>query len=152
MAPPRKIGRDTGLTARMTLTFFLLGALYVVLIGAMFAAGASGILIAVIAGGLLLLQLFASDKLALHAMGAREVSPQEAPELHAMIERLCVQADLPKPRVAVAKTRDAQRLRPRPLAEERHRLRDHGDHGAALARRARGRDGARAHPRRRTAT
>ena len=37
-------------------------------------------------------------------MGAREVSPQEAPELHAMIERLCVQADLPKPRVAVAET------------------------------------------------
>ena len=50
------------------------------------------------------LQFFASDKLALHAMGAHEVSPQEAPQLHAMIERLCVQADLPKPRVAVANT------------------------------------------------
>jgi heat shock protein HtpX len=104
MAPPRKIGRDPGLTARMTLTFFLLGVLYVVLIGALFAAGASGILIAFIAGGLLLLQLFTSDKLALRAMGAREVSPQEAPEFHAMIERLCLQADLPKPRVAVAQT------------------------------------------------
>jgi heat shock protein HtpX len=88
----------------MTLTFFLLGVLYVVLIGALFAAGASGILIAFIAGGLLLLQFFTSDKLALRAMGAREVSPQEAPEFHAMIERLCVQADLPKPRVAVADT------------------------------------------------
>jgi heat shock protein HtpX len=104
MAPPRKIGRDPGLTARMTLTFFLLGALYVVLIGALFAAGASGILIAFIAGGLLLLQFFTSDKLAMRAMGAREVSPQEAPEFHAMIERLCLQADLPKPRVAVAQT------------------------------------------------
>jgi heat shock protein HtpX len=104
MAPPRKIGRDPGLTARMTLTFFLLGVLYVVLIGALFAAGASGILIAFIAGGLLLLQLFTSDKLALRAMGAREVSPQEAPEFHAMIERLCLQADLPKPRVGIAQT------------------------------------------------
>jgi heat shock protein HtpX len=104
MPPPRKIGRDAGLTFRITLTLFLLGALYVVLIGALFAAGAGAITIAVIAGGLLLLQLFASDKLALRAMGAREVSPQEAPELHAMVERLCVQADLPKPRVAVAQT------------------------------------------------
>src|SRR3954447_5510983 len=104
MPPPRQIGRDRGLQLRMTLTFFLLGVLYVILIGALFAAGVGALLIAVIAGGLLLLQLFTSDKLALHAMGAREVSPQEAPEFHAMIERLCVQADLPKPRVAVAET------------------------------------------------
>jgi heat shock protein HtpX len=59
----------------------------------------------VIAGGLALLQLFASDKMALAAMGAREVSPAEAPEFHAMIDRLCVQADLPKPKVAIADTR-----------------------------------------------
>jgi heat shock protein HtpX len=58
----------------------------------------------VVLGGLLLAQLFFSDKLALRAMGAREVSPQEAPGLHAMIERLCIQADLPKPKVAVADT------------------------------------------------
>jgi len=88
----------------MTLTLFLLGALYVVLIVALLAAGVGAVFVALIAGGLLLAQLFTSDKLALHAMGAREVSPQEAPELHAMIERLCVQADLPKPRVAVAQT------------------------------------------------
>jgi heat shock protein HtpX len=61
--------------------------------------------VAIIAGGLALVQLFASDKLALAAMGARTVSPQEAPQLHAMIERLCVQADLPKPRIAVVNTR-----------------------------------------------
>jgi heat shock protein HtpX len=105
MAPPkRKLGRDTGLQARMTLTLFLLGALYAVLVGALLAAGVGAIAVALIAGVLLLVQLFASDKLALRAMGAQEVSPQEAPELHAMIERLCVQADLPKPRVAVAQT------------------------------------------------
>jgi len=59
----------------------------------------------VIVGGLAAINLFASDKLALAAMGARVVSPQEAPQLHAMIERLCVQADLPKPKIAVANTR-----------------------------------------------
>ena len=54
--------------------------------------------------GLAALQLFTSDKLALAAMGGRVVTPQEAPQLHAMIDRLCVQADLPKPKVAVANT------------------------------------------------
>jgi heat shock protein HtpX len=58
----------------------------------------------VVLGGLLVAQFFFSDKLALRAMGAREVSPQEAPGLHAMVERLCIQADLPKPRIAVADT------------------------------------------------
>ena len=57
-----------------------------------------------IAGGLAAVQLFGGDKLALRAMGGREVTPAEAPELHAMIERLCMQADLPKPKVAVADT------------------------------------------------
>jgi heat shock protein HtpX len=105
MANPRTFGRDRGLQLRMAGTLFLLGAVYAVLVGALFASGASGVVIAVIAGGLFLAQFFAADKLALHAMGAREVSPQEAPEFHAMIERLCVQADLPKPRVAIAETR-----------------------------------------------
>src|SRR4051794_4376338 len=105
MPRPTSFGRDTGLQVRLTLTMFLLGLVYVVLVVAMLAAGASGAAVAVIAGGLALVNLFASDKLALHAMGARVVSPSEAPQLHAMIERLCVQADLPKPKVAVAQTR-----------------------------------------------
>jgi heat shock protein HtpX len=96
--------RDPGLQARMLLTMFLLGALYVVFVGVLFAAGVQAVVIVLIAGGLAAAQLFASDKLALHAMGAREVTPQEAPELHAMIERLCIQADLPKPKIAVAQT------------------------------------------------
>jgi heat shock protein HtpX len=104
MARPRKIGRDPGLQFRMTLTLFLLGLVYAALIGALLAAGVGAIVVGVIAGGLLLLQLFTSDKLALRAMGAREVSPEEAPQLHAMVERLCVQADLPKPKVAIAET------------------------------------------------
>src|SRR5881227_527665 len=104
MPRPKSFGRDTGLQLRMTLTMFLLGALYVVLIVALLKAGAHGITVAIIAGGLALLNLFASDKMALAAMGARKVSPAEAPQLHAMIDRLCVQADLPKPRVAVVNT------------------------------------------------
>jgi heat shock protein HtpX len=88
----------------MLLTLFLLGLLYVALIGALLAAGTGLVLMVVIIGALSLGQLFFSDRLALSAMGAKEVSPQEAPGLHAMIERLCIQADLPKPRIAVADT------------------------------------------------
>jgi heat shock protein HtpX len=88
----------------MLLTMFLLGLLYVVLVGVLFAAGASGVLIAGIAFALLFGQFFVSDKLGLAAMGAKEVTPEQAPGLHAMIERLCIQADLPKPKIAVADT------------------------------------------------
>jgi heat shock protein HtpX len=88
----------------MLLTLFLLGLLYVALVGALLAAGTGLILMVVIIGALSFAQLFFSDRLALSAMGAKEVSPQEAPGLHAMIERLCIQADLPKPRIAVADT------------------------------------------------
>jgi heat shock protein HtpX len=93
-----------GLQARMLLTIFLLGVVYVVLMAALFASGASGITIALVAGGLFVFQLVAAEKIGLRAMGAEEVSPREAPELHAMIERLCVQADLPKPKVAIMRT------------------------------------------------
>src|SRR6476469_9434884 len=94
--------RDRGLQSRMLLTMFLLGGLYVVFAGVLFAAGAGvGIMVLFIAG-MSLAQLFLSDKLALSAMGAKVVSPAEAPGLHAMIERLCIQADLPKPKIALA--------------------------------------------------
>jgi len=88
----------------MLLTMFLLGLVYAVLIGVLIAAGAGAVTIAIIAALLFGVQLFTSDKIALLSMGAREVSPQDAPELHAIIERLCVQANLPKPRVAIAET------------------------------------------------
>src|SRR6185312_3356768 len=99
MARPTSFGRDTGLQVRMVVTLFLLGLVYVVLVAVAVTAqaGVAILLIAVLFAA----QIFASDKLALRAVGAREVTPQEAPELHAMIERLCIQADLPKPKVAV---------------------------------------------------
>jgi heat shock protein HtpX len=100
----RSFGKDSGLQARMALTLFLLGLLYVVFVGALFAAGAAAGLIVVVAVVLLLGQLFGSDKLAMAAMGMKEVSPEDEPELHGIIDRLCVQADLPKPRVCVIET------------------------------------------------
>jgi heat shock protein HtpX len=97
-------GKDTGLQARMLLTIFLLGLVYVVFVGVLFAAGAGAGIIVAVAVVLLLLQLFASDKIAMATMGVKEVTPAQEPELHGIIERLCVQADLPKPRVCVMET------------------------------------------------
>jgi heat shock protein HtpX len=97
-------GRDIGLQTRMAITLLLLGAVYVGFVVILLAAGVGATLMLLIVGGLALSQLFLSDKIALSAMGAREVAPEEAPGLHAMIERLCIQADLPKPKIAVADT------------------------------------------------
>jgi heat shock protein HtpX len=99
-----RFGKDTGLQARMLTTMFLLGLVYVVFVGALFAAGAAAGLIVVVALVLLLAQFFGSDKIALATMGVKEVTPAQEPELHEIIERLCVQADLPKPKVGVIET------------------------------------------------
>jgi heat shock protein HtpX len=100
----RSFGKDGGLQARMLLTMFLLGLVYVAFVGALFAAGAGAGLIVGVALVLLLLQLFTSDKIALATLGVKEVTPAQEPELHGIIDRLCVQADLPKPRVCVMET------------------------------------------------
>jgi heat shock protein HtpX len=102
MARPTSFGKDTGLQVRMVVVLFLLGLIYAVLVAALLAAGVNAVAVGAIALVLLVVQIFAADKLGLAAMGAHEVTPQQAPELHAMIERLCVQANLPKPKVAVA--------------------------------------------------
>nr|WP_275296167.1 zinc metalloprotease HtpX [Jiangella ureilytica] len=95
---------DRGLSFRMGLTMIVLALLYVVLIGAI-SYGTGAVWLGVLIGlGVLWGQWYFSDKLALSGMGAREVSPAEAPELHAMIDRLCALADMPKPRVAIADT------------------------------------------------
>jgi heat shock protein HtpX len=104
MPHSNSFGRDTGLQTRMLFTMFLLGLVYAVLVAVLIAAGAGAVTIAIVAAGLFAVQLFTSDKIALASMGAREVTPQEAPQLHSMIDRLCVQANIPKPRVAIAQT------------------------------------------------
>jgi heat shock protein HtpX len=88
----------------MLLTMFLLGLVYVVLIAVLIAAGVGVVAVVVIAAVLFFVQYFTSDKIALASMGAHEVSAQEAPEFHAIVERLCIQANLPMPRLAVAQT------------------------------------------------
>jgi heat shock protein HtpX len=95
-------GRDAGLSFRMLFTTSLLGLLYVLFAVALFyLLNATLVVMVVIVGGMAFLQYFTSDKIALAASGAKVVSPEEAPQLHEMIERLCGMADLPKPRVAV---------------------------------------------------
>jgi len=97
---------DHGLTARMTGAMFVLGLLFVVVIvGLMLIVrGPFAIIIGLIGLGIAWYQWYASDSLALRAMRARVVQPHEAPELHAIIDRLCAMADMPKPVVAIAYT------------------------------------------------
>ncbi|MBV8063955.1 MAG: zinc metalloprotease HtpX [Actinobacteria bacterium] len=101
----KNYGRDRGLTLRMLATGGLLGLLYVVFAVVLFSVlnvGLAPMLVIVVA--LAAIQYYTSDKLALAASGAKIVSEQEEPELHAMVERLCAMASLPKPRVAVVPT------------------------------------------------
>jgi len=101
---------DRGLQARMGLTMFLLGLVFVafvialVFILAAFKVGAGTIIFfaVLLGGGLTFGSLFWSDKIALRASGAQEVTPEEAPKLHGIVDRLCALADMPKPRVAIA--------------------------------------------------
>ena len=96
---------DTGLTVRMTAVMFLLGGLFVALVvGLMYAFPGYAVLIGLAGIGVAVFQWWNSDKSALRAMRARVVTPEEAPELHGMIDRLCALADMPKPRVAIADT------------------------------------------------
>jgi heat shock protein HtpX len=101
----RSYGRDAGLSLRMLLTSSLLGLLYVVFAVVLFQVLNVGLVpMLVIVLGLAIFQYYTSDKLALAASGAKVVEREQAPELHAMVERLCAMADLPKPRIAVIDT------------------------------------------------
>jgi len=112
MAARTRYAPDRGLTTRMTATMFLLGLVFVAFIAAIIGIGAAthasdGIIVLfaiVLGGGAAIGSLFYSDKIALRTAGAREVTPQEAPELHGIVDRLCALADMPKPRVAIANT------------------------------------------------
>jgi heat shock protein HtpX len=98
----QSFGRDRGLTLRMLFTTGLLGLLYVVfavVLFNIFNVGLAPMLIIVI--GLAFFQYYTSDKVALAASGAKVVTAEQAPELHAMVERLCAMANLPKPRIAI---------------------------------------------------
>lgn len=93
---------DRGLLARMGATIFLLGLLFVVL-GAVLVTYLHTLGLVIIVG-FIGAQWFFSDRLALYGMGGRLVTPEEAPELHGIVDRLCALADMPKPKVAIADT------------------------------------------------
>ena len=95
---------DTGLTVRMTSVMFLLGGIFVALVVVLMLVMPVQYapIIGLIGIGIAWGQWYFSDTVAMKAMRAREVTPEQAPELHAMIDRLVALADMPKPRVGVA--------------------------------------------------
>jgi heat shock protein HtpX len=103
---------DRGLTARMGLTMFLLGLVFVAFVAAIigisaaFHASDGAIIFFAVAlgGGLAIGSLFYSDKIALSTAQAQVVTPEQAPELHGIVDRVCALADMPKPRIAISPT------------------------------------------------
>lgn len=104
MSTARNIPNDRGLTFRMFTTGLLLVLLYGAVIGALIAFGISYSVVLVFAAAILFCQYWFSDKIALFGMGGRVVTPEQAPQLHGAIDRLCAMADMKKPRVAIADT------------------------------------------------
>jgi heat shock protein HtpX len=110
MAARTRYAPDRGLTARMTATMFLLGLVFVAFVAAVIGIGAAThtsdaviVLFAVIiGGGFAIGSLFYSDKIALSTARAVEVTPEQAPQLHGIVDRVCALADMPKPRVAIS--------------------------------------------------
>jgi len=101
--PRSRFLKDTGLTVRMTTVMFLLGGLFVALIvGMMYLLPQYAFFIGVIGIGIAVWQWWNSDKAAMRAMRAYEVTPEEYPELHGTIDRLCAMAEMPKPRVGIS--------------------------------------------------
>jgi heat shock protein HtpX len=95
---------DRGLRARMNFTIFLLGALYVGVAAILIASGLNIAIVLVFAVLILFGQYWFSDRLALYAMHGHIVTPEQAPELHRIVDNLCAKADMPKPKVAIADT------------------------------------------------
>ncbi len=104
MAWARNIAPDRQLSVRMFVSGLLMVLLYGAVIGVLIAVGLPFIPVLVIAAGLLFVQYWSSDKIALFGMGGRIVTPEQAPQLHGVIDRLCAMADMPKPKVAIADT------------------------------------------------
>ena len=104
MSTARNIPQDRGLTLRMFTTGLMLVVLYAAVIGLLIAVGIPYAAVLIIAGGLMFVQYWFSDKIALFGMGGHVVTPEQAPQLHGAIDRLCALADMKKPRVAVADT------------------------------------------------
>jgi heat shock protein HtpX len=97
--------RDTGLTIRMIVSFAVLTLLYLVFLSVLAYVGLGAIPIAAIAGIMILLQWYFSDKIVLWSSGAKIVTREQFPELHDLVERIVARNNLPKPRIAVINTK-----------------------------------------------
>jgi heat shock protein HtpX len=104
MATRHRFERDRGLTGRMLFVMFLLFVLYAAFVSLLIALGVAVAVVAVVAAGVLIAQYFLSDKLALYSMRGKIVTPEEAPALHGVVDRLCALANMPKPKVAIAQS------------------------------------------------
>jgi len=112
MAARTRYAPDRGLSVRMTATMFLLGLVFVAFIAAIIGIGAAThasdaaiVLFAIVlGGGAAIGSLFYSDKIALSTARAQVVTPQQEPQLHGIVDRVCALADMPKPRVAISQT------------------------------------------------
>ena len=102
MATGTRYGKDRGLSFRMFGTMFGLGLIYVILAGILFSLGFSAVLVLGLSGGMLFFQWWFSDSLAMKSMNAVVVTPEQAPQLHAIVDRLCAMADMEKPRLGIA--------------------------------------------------
>ena len=100
----RRWKSDRGLEVRMLLTMGLLAVLYLGFLAILLSMGVSQMVIILFMGGFMFLQYFYSDKLILRSMGAKIVTESEEPQLHQIVSRLCANADLPMPKIAVVKT------------------------------------------------
>lgn len=97
-----KIETDHKLNVRMFITGLALVALYAIIISVMLSFGVSVVLVIIIAGALIFSQYYFSDKIAMFSMQAHEVTPQQEPKLHEIVDRLCLLANMQKPRVGVS--------------------------------------------------
>ena len=97
-----RYGTDRGLSTRMVGTMFGLGLLYVILAAVLIAFGINAWFVLIISGGMLFAQWWFSDSMAMAAMRAVVVTPEQAPQLHALVDRVCAMADMEKPRVGIA--------------------------------------------------
>lgn len=104
MSTARNIPADHGLTVRMFTTGLMLVLLYGAVIGILIAVGISYTVVLVFAAIILFAQYWFSDRIALFGMGGHLVTPEQAPQLHGVVDRLCALADMKKPRVAIADT------------------------------------------------
>lgn len=97
--------RETGLVARMILSFAILGLLYIIFLSVLAYLGLGFVPIAIVASVMILAQWYFSDKIVLWSSGAKLVTRDQFPELHDLVERIVARNNLPKPKIAVINTR-----------------------------------------------